>query len=182
MFYLLLLFKDLHRARFMWRYFAKTKVSSYIYGLRKGSWKSLFLRDSSKKTNNWAETSGNVPSDMCTERRLSLSIRAVWSVFVVRVKKLCILDGLKCAGWSESSLGAPGRRYVSCRCGSVVLISWRKDRYCVQMKARGSVLYHRKLFMWIALSISWIRLKYCRHKELPEADLGLFKRRFKISE
>ena len=36
-------------------------------------------------------------SDMCDQRRLiSLRIRAVWSVFVVRMKKLCILGYTKC--------------------------------------------------------------------------------------
>ena len=40
----------------------------------------------------WATTWENVPSDMCTQRRLkSACTYAVWSVFTVRMKKICIL-------------------------------------------------------------------------------------------
>ena len=65
-----------------------------------------------------------------TKTQITLRIRAVWSVFVVRMKKRCIpwlsimrpvkilIRLRECAGWSESSLGAPIWRYISWRCGS----------------------------------------------------------------
>ena len=40
----------------------------------------------------------NVPSDM-KKTQVNLNIRAVWSVFFVHMKKLCILGYRKCARW-----------------------------------------------------------------------------------
>ena len=78
-------------------------------------------------------TSGNVPSDMCAQRRqISLRIRAVWSEPSLsscrNFSSLAIQKSLnrsvkvlirlrECAGWSESSLGVHVRFYLS-PCGS----------------------------------------------------------------
>ena len=68
-----------------------------------------------------------------TKTQISLCVRSLIRIFVVRMKKLYpllsnsgivrILIRLRiCAGWSESSLGAPIRRYVSWRCVSIMVI------------------------------------------------------------
>ena len=84
---------------------------------------------------NWATTSHQVRKRAfwhvyLMKTHISLRIRAVWSVFIVRMKKFCILGYLKCAqwkfwsdyecaGWSESSLGASVRRNVFWLCDPI---------------------------------------------------------------
>ena len=80
--------------------------------------------------------------NMCRNMRIfwpneDSAYRIVWSVFVVRMKTLCILRYLKCtqqifrsdcanAGLSESSLGSHIRRYVFSRCGSHISHAMRE--------------------------------------------------------
>ena len=81
--------------------------------------------------------------------QISLCIPTVWSVFVDRMKKFCILgypncaqwrfwsDCANCAGWSEFSLGAHVRRYVSFRFGSLIVLL-------------DSIVYrHMRLLSWL---------------------------------
>ena len=78
----------------------------------------------------WAAASENVPSKVrLTKTQISSNICAVIKVFVLCMKNFCILccqnctqrifwSDWKCAGWSESLLGAHVRRYVFWLCGS----------------------------------------------------------------
>ena len=78
----------------------------------------------------WAAHLENIPSDMCTQRRL-ISVQSDQSSlpreeslipWLSKTRLVTILIRLcECAGWSELSLGAHVRGYVSWRCGSFLV-------------------------------------------------------------
>ena len=57
-------------------------------------------------TYNWTVKPENVPSVMCAQRRLKISLCSLIRLFSVRIKKRCILGYSKCTEWSETSVGA----------------------------------------------------------------------------
>ena len=68
-----------------------------------------------------------------TKTQIGRRFRAVWSVFVVHMKTICILgypkyasEAGECAGWSEFSLDACVRKYVFWRWGLYIDLLWPK--------------------------------------------------------
>ena len=98
-------------------------------------WSEWYKMD---KINLWAATWGNVPSDTCVQQRLKSAFASLQSdqstlhsyketlhlwLPKIHLKKI-LIRLCKCAGWSESLLGAPFRRYFFRRCGSYACIQW----------------------------------------------------------
>ena len=98
--------------------FSKCEPTQYIKNIWTTKWENV-------PSDMWATSWQNQQNGMCAQRRL----RSVWSTFVVRMKKLCILGHPRCtqilirlckwAGWSISSQGAHVQRFVF----------WRYDWY-----------------------------------------------------
>ena len=76
--------------------------------------------------------------------KLAWASKAVWSVFSIRVEKLCTCgcpkcsgwSECKCAGWSKTSLCAHIRNEVFSRCGSSLKGYWAAQRKAVSSSTR----------------------------------------------
>ena len=86
----------------------------------------------------WPPTWENIPSDVYTTKtQISLHIRAVWSVFVIRMKKHCIFDYPKWMHpvkfWSDSPNVQADLNLCCAHIGSMVsdIVAPDKKGYCV---------------------------------------------------